>query len=150
MLTWIFPQAEQVAAVTAIQLPFVTSTVHLFMTPISWTPQLTLAQLTAIEANFSGYVATTLAALPVPFVDQVQGGVSWIVPTQNFAVNGSPAEGNDIFGGWFESNTNGVLLAWQTQVPWSMQNALQALPVEVLVNFFGQGKVTVQYAGIPQ
>lgn len=150
MLNFVYPQSAMVTAVTAIQVPYLTGIMRLFSSPIVFTPLLNQAELVAIEATFTGYAEITYTTLPAPFPDQTNGGVSFMIPTSTFVVGATPTVTNEIFGGWLETAAHALLMAWQTTNPWPMQTAGQALPVEILLNNFGNGLVQVQYQGIPQ
>jgi hypothetical protein len=143
----LYPQAAEIVSVTAIQLPFKTASVGLFKETIAFGPFLAEADLVAIEANFTGYTRKTLTTLPAAFPDQQNGGASFVLPTQSFAVGSTPTVFNDIYGGWMEDSSANLLFAFQLATPWPMNEALVALNLDALFNFFGNnltlGTVTI-------
>jgi hypothetical protein len=141
MAQLLYPLAAEIVSVTAVQLPFKTGTVALFKEAITFGPFLTEADLAAIEANFTGYARKTLTTLPAAFPDAQNGGASFVLPTQSFAVGSTPTVFNDIFGGWIEDSSANLLFAFQLTSPWGMNEALVALNLEVLFNFFGNNLV---------
>lgn len=151
MLTFLYPTLNQIAMVTAIQVDYATGLLKLVKSAITFSPGLTVADLTAIEADFSGYTAKTLTTLPVPYIDVVNGGISFTIPTQQWTRTlGSPDVGNDIFGGWIENAGGDLLMAWGINPSWGMQNVNDALPLEVTLNFFGTNELYLSIGGVPQ
>lgn len=150
MVSFIYPSSAQITAVTAIQLPYKTGLLKLFKSAIAFTPELTAADLTAIECDFTGYAAITFTTLPVPFLDGVRGGTSFQVPTQQFNTSNPTTVGNDVYGGWFETAANAILMAFAFAAPWPMQSPNSALPLDALLNFFGSNEVYVNISDIPQ
>lgn len=150
MAGFIFPTTNQLAAVTLMKTPYATGLLKLFKSAIPFVPTLLAADLAAIEADFSGYVAKTLVSLPAAYVDPVNGGVSFTIPTQQWNVASTPTVHNDIFGGWIEDAGGLLLMAWQIDSPYAMQLAGQSLPLELTLNFFGSNQVYVDIAGVPR
>lgn len=150
MAGFIFPTSDQLAAVTLMKAPYATGLLKLFKEAIPFVPTLSAADLALIEADFTGYAAKTLTTLPEVYVDPVNGGVSFTIPTQQWNVGSTPTIGNDIFGGWIEDATGNLLMAWQIDSPYGMQNAGNSLPLELTLNFFGSNQVYVDIAGVPR
>ena len=150
MAGFVFPTSNQLAAVTLMKTPYATGLLKLFKSAITLVPTLATADLTAIEADFTGYAAITLTTLPAPYIDPVNGGVSFTIPTQQWNVSSTPTIGDDIYGGWIEDVTGKLLMAWALNTPFAMQSAGQSLPLELTLNFFGSNQVYVDIAGVPQ
>lgn len=150
MAQYIFTQVQMLRVLTANQLPWKTGLCKLFKEAITFTPFTVAADLAAIEADFTGYAAVTETTLPDPYPDQVNGGVSFEVPTIQFQVDDPATVGNDIYGGWFESSAGVLLGAFSLLTPWAMQNALDALPLNLIVNMYGSNDIKVNIAGVAQ
>jgi hypothetical protein len=151
MLTFLYPTLNQLAMVTAIKTPYATGLLKLVKSAITFTPALTVADLTAIEADFSGYAPITLTTLPPAYLDIVNGGVSFTIPTVQWTRTlGTPDVGNDIWGGWIENAGGDLLMAWGITPTWGMQDVHDALPLEVTFNFFGTNNLYLSIAGMPQ
>ena len=146
----LIPQATQLSTATAVAALYANATMHLLQGNVAFNELTTIANLQAEEADYGGYGNVALVTIPPPFPDSINGGASFMVPTTNFQVAGNSTVGNNIVGGWVQ-NANGtqLLMAWQSAA-WSMQNPLNALPVECLLNFYGDVNATIQYAGVPQ
>lgn len=150
MAQFLFTQVQQIRVLTANQLPYKTGLSKLFKSAIVFNQFLAAADFAAIEADFSGYAALTETTLPNPYPDQTNGGVSFEVPTIQYQVADPVVVGNDIYGGWFESSAGVLLMAWQLLSPWPMQNALDALPLNLILNMYGSNDVKVLIGGVPQ
>lgn len=150
MANFIFPNTERIAAVTAIQTPFATGKIRLIQSPLTLTPGMNEADLVAVEADYTGYAAKTLTTLPAPYIDQVNGGVSFEIPTQQFDIGATPTVFNDIYGGWVEDSGANLLMAFTVINPYPMQGVGDALPLNLILNFFGSNQVYVLFAGVPQ
>lgn len=150
MAGFIFPTANQLAAVTLMKTPYATGKLKLFKSAIPFVPTLAAADLDAIEADFTNYAAIVLSTLPAAYVDPVAGGVSFTIPTQQWDVDPTPTVGNDIFGGWIETSAGLLLMAWQLDSPYAMQLAGQSLALELTLNFFGSNQVYVDIGGVPR
>ena len=150
MAQFIFTQARQIVIATAAQLPYKTGVSKLFKSAFVPNAFTVSADLTAIEADFSGYAAVTETALPDPYPDAINGGVSFEIPTIQYQVADPATVGNSIYGGWFESSGGLLLMAWWLLTPWPMDVALHALPLNLIINMFGSDDVKVNIAGVPQ
>jgi hypothetical protein len=151
MLTFLYPAVNQLAMVTSIKTAYATGLLKLVKSAIAFTPNLDVATLTAIEADFSGYAAKTLTTLPPAYYDVVNGGVSFTIPTQQWTRTlGTPDVPNDIFGGWIENAGGDLLMAWGITTSWGMQAVGDALPLEITLNFFGTNELYLSIGGVPQ
>lgn len=149
MALFVYPEAAQIIAVTAVQLPYETGLLKLIKSDVALTPALTAADLAAIECDFTGYVPITFTALPSPYEDINYGGVSFQVPTQQFVTSNPTTVGNDVYGGWIETAAAALLMAFTFAAPFPMQNPNNALPLALVLNFFGSGQVYATINGIP-
>lgn len=150
MAGFVFPTTSQLTAVGLLKTPYATGTMKLFKSALTLTEALVLADLTAIEADFTGYAPIDLTTLPAPYVDPVNGGVSFTIPTQQWDVGATPTVGNDIFGGWIETSGGALLMAWSIAAPFSMQSAGDSLPLELTFNYYGSNQVYATIAGVPK
>ena len=135
----IYPTASQIELVNLLKVPFATGVIHLFSSPIAFNLNLTVAELTAIEATFTGYAAITLTAIPAAYADPINGGISQAIPLSQFNTASPYTIGNNIFGGWMDDATGNLLFAWQTATGWAMSAAFQSLPLAIVLNYFGLG-----------
>lgn len=157
MSSYLFPAAEQLAAVNLIKAPFAASGVMgLLSSLLPLSPEPTLAALAAAEANFTGYARKTIASLPAAYYDTVRGGVSFVVPTQQWSVaapgSGSSLVGNTIYGGFYLDVSNNILVIWTINPGYPLLDIGDALPLELLLNFFSTNadSVTVTINGQPR
>jgi hypothetical protein len=150
MLSWQYPTAEEIAFVTAIQTDFLTAELHLVKALVPLLPGMVTADLSAQEADFSGYAAITLATMPDPFVDGVLGGVSFSMPTRQFNTASPTTIPNDIYGGWLETTGGLLIVAFMFPSSFPMQVPFSSLGLELLWNFFGTGDVLASINGQPQ
>lgn len=150
MAAFIFPTLEQIRVVTANQLPYKTGLSKLFKAAVVFTPNLAAADLAAVEADFSGYAPITETTLPNPYPDQINGGVSFEIPTIQYQCASPLTVPNDIYGGWFETAGGVLLMAWQLITPYPMNAPLLALPLNLILNQYGSNDVKVLIAGLPQ
>lgn len=143
------PALAQLAVAALVTVPYNAALVHLTKGSIPLGPNLTLAECTAVEADFTGYAAVALpASAPVPYPDPVQQGVSWTLPTVNFTVGATPT-GNDVTGMYVVSSTGHLLWAGSFQSPYPMQNAGDAMNVESTMNMFGTDAISATINGNP-
>lgn len=148
MAAYIFPTAQQLDIVAAEQALLANATLHLFQGPIAFNEAITAADLQAIEANFSAYANIAIGSLPQAYVDPVNGGVSFTVPTKQWnRTLGTPDVGNNIYGGWIQTAGGDLYMAWQINDGWGMQNVGDSLPLELTLNSFGTNAVYVSIAG---
>lgn len=149
MANFIYPNSELLDVVTAIQLPFKTGLVKLLKEAITLAPDLDQATCAASEADFSGYLAHTYTTLPAPFLDQNHGGVSFTCTTADFATADPTTVGNDIFGGWVEDAGGALLVAFLFANSYSMNAPNDQIPLELTLNFFGDGSFIATIGGVP-
>ncbi len=149
MAASVIPNSELLVLIGTLKTAAATGKIRLFQSAITFSPALTAAALIAIEANYSGYAEITLTTLPTPYVDP-SGGVTFAIPTQEFAVaTATPLVPNDIFGGWIEDTAGNLLFAFQF-TPWPMTVVGQVLPLTLFVNLFGPSGITVLIGSVPQ
>jgi hypothetical protein len=148
MVQSIFPLSDQITEMGAVRNPYITGKHKLFQSPIVFTPALSQADLTAIEATFTGYAAVTYSTCGPVYIDPA-GGVSFDTTVAVFIDTG-PAIPNNIYGGWIEDAAANLLVAWQISVPYVMSQALDTMNVNLLINRFGPRNVVVQINGVDQ
>jgi len=146
MTTWRMPNAQQLIMVTDLQTPYATGKIALCKAAVALSQTTVKADLSAVEADFTGYAKKTLTAVGDPFIDP-SGGVSFIVPTQQWDVDATPTVLNDIYGGWIEDSGGVLLLAFMFASAVPMNTVGQALALQTLINFFGTRGVIANVNG---
>lgn len=97
-------------------------------------PALTIAELTAAEADYTGYAGITVAAMTAPLLNPL-GGASISTATQQFAITAPYTLPNVIGGGWIEDSTGALVMAWSYDNAISLTGAGDGIPVEQLFLF---------------
>lgn len=121
-------------------------TLHLVNAAFVPTPTTTPADMTAIEANYTGYAPITIANFLPPMLD-TDGGVTLVAPTVQFASTG-PAVSNNIYG-WFLMKGSGTLMMCGTfDQALPMENVGSAINATVAINLARNDEITctVEYA----
>lgn len=149
MATFIYPNSALLDNVTAIQLDYKTGLVKLLKSAIVLTPDLDAAACAAAEADFSGYLAHTYTTLPAPFLDQNHDGVSFTCTTADFATADPTTVGNDIYGGWVEDAGGDLLVAFLFSTSYPMNAPHDQIPLELTLNYFGDGSFIATIGGVP-
>jgi hypothetical protein len=150
MAGFVYPQVEQLHLISLLKTQMATGILKLFKSAIAFGPGIAQADLAAIECDFTGYAAITLTTLPAAFVDPINQGVSFQIPTVQWTCSNPLTVANAVYGGWIEDSTNVLLMAWQINVPWQMGQPSQALPLDLLINMYGTNQVYVNIQGQPQ
>ncbi len=96
----------------ALQNLFSQGGIHAFKSPIALSPQTQYADLTAIEADFPGYLPIG-AGTYTGGLDVATGLYSFFFIGGLWAYSGSPGRPNTIYGWWLD-NGSGVLLCAQS------------------------------------
>jgi len=90
----------------------------------------TKAAMVTAEANYTGYLAITVATLPLPYL--VPGnGANLQVPTQQFQPTGT-AVANQIRGWWVETATGDIQLAGRFDADITMADVTNAIPLDII------------------
>jgi hypothetical protein len=151
MAAWVYPTTNQLSIVGGIKTPMATGVLKLFKAAlVPLLPSVVIGDLTAIEADFSGYAAKTLTTLPAPFVDPVNNGISFQIPTVQWDCANPLTVPNQIFGGWMEDAGGNLLWVWEINNPWQMDATGKSLPLAALLNWFGTWQIYIDIAGVPQ
>lgn len=122
---------------TALQTALVNAELHLTKASFVGEPELTLADLTAIEADYTGYAAATIAAYAGPFVDDANTAVL-VSPGTNFAPSGT-AVLNTIYGGWVETAAGVLMYTFLLDVPFTQENTTALFDLTHFVRLPGPG-----------
>jgi hypothetical protein len=152
MATFVFPLASQLQQLGLFAADFDSATVNLMLAPVTLGPNLTLADCVVSIATFTGYADQVYPSEPpVPYPDQVRGGVSITLPSVNFTVGADPTTLNDIYGLYITMAGSGgiLILAVLFTNPYPMQAAADAMNIQVTINWFGTDDVTVTINGEP-
>lgn len=109
------------------------SVLHLFKSPFLPSPTTPLSAFTAVECDYDGYAAATLAA----WGDPILLGLGWATmgPTTTFRWTHDTDDVGNAVGGWYLVTAGGVLICYGTYDP--AQNltgpgqALVVTPIQV-------------------
>ena len=131
-----YPLGGALALATAIQTLMAESIIHLYQSPISLTPQITLAELQAIEATYDGYAPKTVVAFNPAYLDPA-GGATTASGYEQFMyeVEASPGVTNNIYGLWVQDAAGTLIIVFAFDAPVPMAQTGDSVPVNVLLNF---------------
>ncbi len=122
-----------------LQTAMANSTLHLCKAVVPDDPATVLADLTAIEADYTGYAAKTIVAFSGPF-DIPDVGASILSPLENFSPTGT-AVANTIYGGWLQDAAGNLLFAFQLPTPTPLTSPTDVLSVILQPEYPGPGTV---------
>lgn len=109
--------------------------VHLFINNVTVTPNLILGDLT--EATFTGYALQNIAAPAAPVNDPTYGGFSTFLPSNVFTCTAAPGTPQTVYG-WYLLDAAGALIAaGNLPTPIVINDAGDAVPVQVTLNYPG-------------
>lgn len=129
------PLAGCLATATAMRTALAASILHLFKSGFSPTPSNVLADYTAQECDFDGYLAATIAAWNAPILAPDTGYMIGSPLVQFAWEHDTDDVGNDV-GGCYLVDSLGVLrLAIVFTQPIPMQVAGQGLPINLIMLF---------------
>lgn len=119
-----------------VQEGLANATVHLYQQPLQLNPQVTLAQMLAIEADYDGYAAQTVDAWSPPYLDPNGGAtISSGYLQFNFATEASPSVTNNIYGLFVVAEGGELIIVFSFPTPAPMFQEGDAVPVNVLLNY---------------
>ena len=150
MAQYAYPTMAELELVNLLKVPFATASIALTSSAFSPGSATTLAELTAIEATFTGYSRITLTTIPAAYIDPINGGISQAIPLSQFSTASPYTVGNTIFGGFMVDASGNLLVCWNVAAGWAMSAADDSLPLQITLNFFGTNAVYVAYGNIPQ
>lgn len=101
---------------------------------ISVNPALTLTQLEAAEADYTGYAPITVATFTTPLLNPV-AGASVSSGTQQFQIAAPYTVANVIGGGWIESAGGVLVAAWDFDPTRTLAMAGDGIPFEFIAIF---------------
>lgn len=128
----LFMTSGDIADAAALQTALANSTVDLYSNNVSPSKNNTVVDFTI--ATFAGYTQQTIVAVPAPIFDQVNGGISLVLPANLFAFVG-PGIGQSVYG-WILRTMGGVLIAaGNFDSPVQMIQNGDAIPLQLLLNF---------------
>jgi len=140
----VLPNTELLSIVESIKVPFATGKLKLTKSSITLSKDTVIGDLTAIEADFSGYAAKTLTSLPATYADLARGGYSWQIPTEQWDTANPTTIPNQVFGGWIEDADGNLLFAWMQATPTQMTAPGQSLPLDCIFNWFNNDGINYQ------
>lgn len=127
------PLVGREALAAALQTLLAGSKVKLFSENVLISVNTIKTDLT--EADFSGYLAQTVAATNDPVVDPVNGGISITMPNHLFATDDPTATPNTIHGWWLELAGGDLIMAGNFDAPIQMTEPFQGIPLALTLNF---------------
>lgn len=128
----LFMTSGDIVNAAAVQAALALSTLDLYSNNVNPGKNNVVGDFTI--ATFPGYVQQAIATVPAPIIDQVNGGISLVLPS-NLFVYVAPGAGETIYG-WILRNAGGVLVAAGAfQNPVTMNANGDAIPMQVLLNF---------------
>lgn len=131
-----YPQSGALQIASLVQDGLAGAEIHLYQQPVQINPQLTLAQMTEIEATFDGYAAQTVAAWSDPYLDPNGGAtISSGYHQFNFAVEASPSVTNNIYGLYVVDAHGNLIIVFSFPTPAPMFQTGDAVPCNVLLNY---------------
>ena len=106
---------------------YVGGILHLFKTPVAFSPPMDLTAFT--EADFSGYAPSSTVVFTAPFV--APGGVPTITGgLKQFLMSSTPSVTNTVYGWYLTNASETVLLFWRAfDAPVVMATPLQGIDV---------------------
>lgn len=131
MSTVLYPNGAALHNIDLIRTDLVNSKLKLFKNDVAISPSTVLADLT--EADFSGYLAKTVAALLPAYIDPT-GGASAQIATQQFDHTGGIVA-NVVFGAWLETLAGVLILVVKFDQGVVMQAVGDSLPLDLKLNF---------------
>jgi hypothetical protein len=106
---------------------YVGGKLHLFKTPVAFTPNMDVSAFT--EADFTGYAVSSTVVFTAPFISPL--GIPTITGgLKQFVVDAMPTIFNTIYGWYLTDAAGTVLLFWRTfDAPVNLSLPLQGLDV---------------------
>lgn len=132
----IYPNSGALWGAGLLRTALAGSEVHLYQASmgIVINPALTLAELEAAEANYTGYAAEAITAFAAPLLNPL-GGASIDSGSVQFAIESPYTVPNVIGGGWIQT-TGGVLVAaWNYDPTRGLVGAGDGFPVDLFLLF---------------
>lgn len=132
----IYPNAGAILLGTTIRTLLAGSKIRLYKdgAGIVLSRALTLAELEAAEADYTGYTEATITNFQLPLLNP-NGGASIDSGVQQFAIESPYTDPNVIKGGWIETAAGSLLAVWDYAEPKSLVGAGDGFPVDVLLLF---------------
>lgn len=129
------PKVGAMKQAGAIKTLLALSKMRLYKAVMNPTPNTTIEELEANEADYDGYAEATLTAWNAPYLDP-SGGATIASPYEQFEYGPAavPPVGNFINGFWVEDAAGVVALIVEFDGPVSMNAIGDALPAQALLN----------------
>jgi len=128
---WIQSLLAQLGADTVTYGGLDDGLVKLFTGPLTPTPATTLADLEAVEADYTGYGAATITTMGTVKPSALQWA---LFKSVYFAISGSgPYTGNEITGYWVETDEPNLVLAERFAAPVTLEALGDFLDLNVMV-----------------
>ena len=128
----LFMTSGDLVDAAALQAALALSTLDLYVNNVNPGKNNVVGDFTL--ATFPGYLQQTITTVPAPIIDQMNGGISLVLPS-NLFVYTSPGAGQVVYG-WILRTAGGVLVsAGSFANPVNMLVNGDAIPLQVLLNF---------------
>ena len=133
--TGLFMTSGDIADASALQAALAVSTLDLFQNNVTPTKNSVVGDF--VVATYDGYVQQAIATVPPPIIDSINGGISLVIPSNLFVYGpvGSPPVTNQIYGFIIRTAAGKLLAAGTFANPISMAALMDAIPLQVLLNF---------------
>ena len=133
----IYPNSGALWLAAVVQTALANSEIHLYQTgSVVLSNTTTLADLTAAEADYTGYAAETIAAWFDPLLNPA-GGASIESGLVQFQIASPYTTPNVIQGWWIEDSTGDLVAAGDFAVPKSLMGAGDGIPFNIELIFGG-------------
>ena len=138
MSTFLYPNSGALAIAGLVQAGLASAVVKLFKSNIDLAPTTAVADLDAIECDFSGYGAKTITAFNDPYLADA-GGASissgyiqwdWVAPTPP-----DPEVENSVYGFYMVDAGGALICAGKFDTPLPMGFVGQSVPLTVTLNY---------------
>jgi hypothetical protein len=131
-----YPKTGALDIAASVQAGMAGAVIHLYKSPVALSPNLTLADMVAVEANYDGYAAQTVATWNPPYLDPAGGATTASGYKQfNYATEASPGTTNNIYGLFVENAAGVLILVMAFDAPAPMGETGDSVPVNVLLNY---------------
>jgi len=128
----VIPNTGKVFIGATIQTALAVSTIKLFKNDMVPDVGTVLADFT--EADFSGYAAQAVATWGVPYIDQVNGGVSITAPAHQFQAANPTTVPNTVYGYYLEDTGGNLVQAGRFDAPIDMVQPSDGFVLAVTIN----------------
>jgi len=132
----IYPNTGALWGAGLLRTALAASEIHLFRAAMGITinPALTLAELVAAEATYTGYAAEEITTFAAPLLNPL-GGASTNSGTVQFQIASPYTVPNVIGGGWIQTAGGVLVAAWDYDPTRTLAGAGDGFPVDLFLLF---------------